>query len=250
MKRLLKVALTGIMALGLVGCGGSGDDSGDKVYTIGTDVTYPPFEMEVDGELVGVDMELLAAIAEDQGFDYKVEALGFDAAVTALESGEKDAVIAGMSITEERQQKYDFTDPYYETGQTFAVLADSDINSWEDLRGQTVVAKMGTAGLSLAEENADKYGYTVVVVEDSTSMFEQVKAGEAAACFEDEPVLGYTISQGTYDFKMPVEKENATGYGMAVMKGENSELIEMFNQGLQNIKDSGKYQEILDKYGC
>ena len=168
MKRLLKVALTGIMALGLVGCGGSGDDSGDKVYTIGTDVTYPPFEMEVDGELVGVDMELLAAIAEDQGFDYKVEALGFDAAVTALESGEKDAVIAGMSITEERQQKYDFTDPYYETGQTFAVLADSDINSWEDLRGQTVVAKMGTAGLSLAEENADKYGYTVVVVEDST----------------------------------------------------------------------------------
>lgn len=250
MKKLLKLVLTGTMALGLVGCGGSGDDTGTKVYNIGTDVTYPPFEMEIDGKLVGVDMEILAAIAEDQGFEYNVEALGFDAAVTALESGEKDAVIAGMSITAERQEKYDFTDPYYETGQTFAVLSDSSIDSWEDLRGQTVVAKMGTAGLSLAQSHADEYGYNVVVVEDSTSMFEQVKAGEAVACFEDEPVLGYTISQGTYDFKMPVEKENATGYGLAVMKGENAELIEMFNEGLQHIMDNGTYQEILDKYGC
>lgn len=253
MKKYLKLALAGMMVFTLFGCGSSNGDtskSDTKVYKIGTDVTYPPFEMEENGKLVGVDMDLLDAIAKDQGFEYKVEALGFDAAVTALESGEKDAVIAGMSITDERKQKYDFTDSYYETGQTFAVLKDSTISSYDDLKGKTVVAKMGTAGLKLAESKKDQYGYTVNVVEDSTSMFEQVKAGEAVACFEDAPVLGYMIKQGTYDFKMPLEKENATGYGLAVMKGENSELIEMFNKGLANLKKNGKYQEILDKYGC
>ena len=84
-------------------------ESGDKVYKIATDTTFAPFEFENDkGEMVGIDLDLLKAIAEDQGFEYELVVAGFSAATTGLEAGEYDAVIAGMSITDARKEKYDF----------------------------------------------------------------------------------------------------------------------------------------------
>ncbi len=89
----------------------------DRTYIIGTDTTYAPFEFaDESGRLVGIDMDLLEAIAKDQGFEYEVRTLGFNAAVQALESNQVDGVIAGMSITEERQESFDFSDPYYASG--------------------------------------------------------------------------------------------------------------------------------------
>lgn len=112
MKKLGAIVLAGLMAVSLVGCGGnSSSKNEEKTYIIATDKTYPPFEMEDDsGKLVGVDMDLIRAIAKDQKFKIKINSLGFDAACTALESGEADGVIAGMSINDERKQKYDFSD--------------------------------------------------------------------------------------------------------------------------------------------
>lgn len=252
MKRLLKMALAGLLAVSLVGCGSSADtdtDSETKTYIIATDTTYPPFEMEDDdGNLVGIDMDLIRAIAEDQGFEIEIQSLGFDAACTALESGEADAVIAGMTITDARSEKYDFSDEYYETGVTMGVLADSDIDSYDDLEGQVVVAKTSTTGLEFAQSIEDEYGFTLEVVEESALMFEKVKSGEAIACFEDTPVLKYQISIGELDFATPCGNENPSYYGFAVLKGENAELLEMFNTGLANLKESGEYDEILAAY--
>lgn len=220
----------------------------DKVYKIATDTTFAPFEFENDkGEMVGIDLDLLKAIAEDQGFEYELVVAGFSAATTGLEAGEYDAVIAGMSITDARKEKYDFSEPYYDSGVGMAVNADSDIASYDDLNGKTVAAKIGTEGCTFAESIADQYGFTIMQFEDSSSMYQDVLAGNSVACFEDYPVLGYEISRGTA-FKMPLEMEHGNSYGFAVLKGQNTELLEMFDAGLKNMKDSGKYDEILNTY--
>ncbi len=220
----------------------------DKVYKIATDTTFAPFEFENDkGEMVGIDLDLLKAIAEDQGFEYELVVAGFSAATTGLEAGEYDAVIAGMSITDARKEKYDFSEPYYDSGVGMAVNADSDIASYEDLNGKTVAAKIGTEGCTFAESIADQYGFPIMQFEDSSSMYQDVLAGNSVACFEDYPVLGYEISRGT-PFKMPLDMEHGNSYGFAVMKGENTELLEKFDAGLKNMKDSGKYDEILNTY--
>ena len=139
----------------------------DKVYKIATDTTFAPFEFENDkGEMVGIDLDLLKAIAEDQGFEYELVVAGFSAATTGLEAGEYDAVIAGMSITDARKEKYDFSEPYYDSGVGMAVNADSDIASYDDLNGKTVAAKIGTEGCTFAESIADQYGFTIMQFED------------------------------------------------------------------------------------
>ncbi len=99
----------------------------EKTYQIATDITFAPFEFQdTNGEFVGIDMDLVAAIAKDQGFKYEIKPLGFNAAVQALESKQVDAVIAGMSITDERKQKFDFSDPYFDSGIIMAVSKDND----------------------------------------------------------------------------------------------------------------------------
>jgi ABC-type amino acid transport/signal transduction systems, periplasmic component/domain len=258
MKKILSVALILLMAMGsLAGCGGgagtgdNSDKSSDqkKVYNIATDTTFAPFEFQdQSGNYVGVDIELLDAIAKDQGFEYKLNPLGFNAAVAALESNQTDGVIAGMSITAERQKKYDFSDPYYDSGVVMAIAANNDtIKAYGDLKGKKVAVKTGTEGASFAESIKDQYGFEVVYFDESPLMYEDVKTGNSVACFEDYPVIGYGITQGN-GLKMVTDMEKGSSYGFAVLKGKNTELLEMFNKGLKDIKDNGTYQQILDKY--
>ena len=220
-----------------------------RTYTIATDVTFAPFEyQDVNGEFVGIDMDLIKAIAEDQGFNIEIKPLGFNAAVQALEAKQVDAVIAGMSITEERMKKFDFSDPYFESGVVLAVAeSNEDVSSYEDLKGKKVAVKTGTEGASFADSIKEEYGFSVVTYDDSANMYEDVKTGNSAAVFDDYPVLAYGITQGN-GLKIVTEKEKGGSYGFAVSKGENQELLQQFNEGLANLKESGEYQEILDTY--
>jgi len=255
MKKILSIALILVLSLTLLaGCGGGaaegeGETPEAKVYNIATDTTFAPFEFQNDaGEYVGIDIDILAAVAEDQGFEYELNPLGFSAAVAALESNQTDAVIAGMSITEERQLKYDFSTPYYDSGVVMAIAAtNEDIKSYEDLAGKKVAVKTGTEGATFAESIKDQYGFEIVYFDESPFMYEDVKTGNTVACFEDYPVMGYGISQGN-GLKMVTDMEKGSSYGFAVLKGKNTELLEMFNAGLENIKANGKYQEIIDSY--
>ena len=96
-----------------------------KKYIIAMDTTFAPFEFEdSQGNRVGIDVELLEAIAKDQGFEYEARAIGFDAALQAVESGQADGILAGCSITEERQKKMDFSTPYFDSGISMAVSKD------------------------------------------------------------------------------------------------------------------------------
>jgi polar amino acid transport system substrate-binding protein len=252
MKRgvsLLVVCALLMVAGATVFAGGRTESSGAKAFIIATDTTFAPFEFQdAGGRYVGVDIELLEAIAKDQGFAYELKPLGFSAAVAALESNQADGVIAGMSITEERQAKYDFSAPYYDSGVVMAVKADSgDINSYGDLRGKRVAVKTGTEGAAFADSISLQYGFTLVYFDESPFMYEEVKAGNSAACFEDYPVMGYGISQGN-GLKMVTGMEQGSSYGFAVLKGTNQDLLRKFNDGLTKVRGNGVYDSILNKY--
>ncbi|MDR6866489.1 polar amino acid transport system substrate-binding protein [Microbacterium resistens] len=226
----------------------AGTTAADTTYVIGTDTTFAPFEFtNADGQLVGIDMDLLHAIAKDQGFQVEIRQLGFDAAVQALQSNQVDAVMAGMSITAERQKTFDFSAPYFTSGIQLGVLASGDIHSLDDLDGKAVAVKTGTQGQTFAEENKDKYGFRITPYQDTTDMVDAVKAGQAVGYFEDFPVLAYGIQQGS-GFRLVGAPELGGEYGFAVNKGQKPELIEKFNAGLANLKESGEYDKIVDRY--
>jgi polar amino acid transport system substrate-binding protein len=240
-----------LLVAGLSGWSGdaNANSNSGKTYVIGTDITFAPFEyQDENGDYVGIDMDLLDAIAKDQNFNYQIKALGFNAAVQALESNQVDGVIAGMSITDERKQKFDFSESYFDSGVVMGVSANNDtVKSYEDLRGRKVAVKTGTEGYSFAESIASKYGFTIVPFDDSSQMYDDVKTGNSAACFEDYPVLAYGVKQNN-GLKIVTKKEDGASYGFAVSKGQNQELLKMFNDGLTNIKVSGEYDRIKENY--
>lgn len=220
-----------------------------KTYQIGTDVTFAPFEFQdASGNFVGIDMDLLDAIAKDQNFKYEIKPLGFNAAVQALEANQVDGVIAGMSITDERKQKFDFSDPYFNSGVVMAIRQDQEsIKGYEDLRGKKVAVKTGTEGYSFAESISSKYGFTIVPFDDSAQMYDDVKTGNSVACFDDFPVLAYGVKQNN-GLKIVTDMEPGASYGFAVSKGKNQELLEKFNAGLVNLQANGEYNRIKEKY--
>lgn len=244
------------LVLGIIGLGNSNSQvveveaqTEDTVYTIATDTSYAPFEfLDGEGNLIGIDIDILAAIAEDQGFDYELMTLPFSSGLQALESGQADGMIAGMGITAERENSFDFSDPYFEGGSMFAVDAESDIQTLEDLSGHNVAVKIGTTGEMIANELASDYGFSTTTFEDSVNMYQDVAAGNSQAVIEDAPVMQYAVNTGAVDLRLIGEEMDAIPFGFAVNKGNHPELIDMFNEGLANIQTSGEYDEILETY--
>ena len=247
-KRILALTTASLVLAGaLTACGGQSatpEETGDsttpvestggteKVYHIVADNAFAPFEFldEATGE-------------------YTVDNCGWDAALGNLQAGLADGMIAGMSITDERRESYDFSDSYYDGGQIMLVKGDSTIASYEDLAGLTVAVKTGTQSATFAQSIAEEYGFEVVTYKDSPAVYAAVAGGIDAAGFEDYAVIAYQIQNQSLDLKVVGEQENITPYGFAVLKGQNPELIEMFNAGLANIRESGQYAEIMAKYG-
>mgnify|MGYP002868423688 CR=1 FL=1 len=281
MKKYLAILLALCVMVGvLAGCGGgSGTDStasqtaeasvsaaedtaeaaapaaemagAGKHFTIATDTVFKPFEYtDASGNFVGIDVDILAAIAEDQGFTYDLNSLGWDSAIAACQAGQADGMIAGASVTEERKASgWIFSDGYYQATQCMTVAGSSDISGFGDLSGKTVAVKTGTQGATYAESLKDEYGFDIVYMEDSPTMYQAVTGGQAAACFEDTPIMAASIKDGGLDLKIVEGSENeGSPYGFAVFSADKQELIDLFNAGLANIKANGKYDEILAKY--
>lgn len=269
MKKMLGLVLVGVFAVGmLAACGGAAETTqttpaagsgaaaapaadSTKHFVIATDKGFSPFEFENEkGEIVGIDMDILAAVAEDQGFTYDLHYIGWDAAIAECQAGQADGMIAGASITEERKANgWIFSDGYYDATQGMAVAADSTIASIEDLAGKTVVVKNGTMSDQYATELSETIGFTVTRVSTSPDMYQQVMGGQAAACFDDTPILKYSIKTGELSMKFVEGTENEpAAYGMAVFSSEKQELIDLFNAGLTNIKANGTYDAIIASY--
>ncbi|MCR5196444.1 MAG: transporter substrate-binding domain-containing protein [Pseudobutyrivibrio sp.] len=259
-KRILAVLMAVATMATMVGCGGSSaaetssdsaQASSDKTWIIATDTAFKPFEYTDDnGDFVGIDMDILDAVAKDQGFKYEVQSLGWDAAIAACQAGQADGLIAGASITDERKESgWIFSDGYYDANQSMAVEASSDIAGFEDLKGKSVAVKTGSMSATYAEGLASEYGFTVTYFEDSPTMYQAVVGGQVAAVFDDTPIMASNIKDTGIAMKLVDGTGNDPAqYGFAVFNADNQELVDMFNKGLANIKANGTYDEIVAKY--
>ena len=276
MKKLIALGLTSVLAAYLVACGGAASTASssaaesaapaesasasesaadstaaDKTWVIATDTVFKPFEYtDASGNFVGIDVDIVAAIAEDQGFKYELKSLGWDAAIAACQSGQADGMIAGASITDKRKASgWTFSDGYYDSNQTLTVPVDSDITGFADLSGKMVAVKTGTQGATYAESLKDEYGFDLTYFEDSPTMYQAVLGGQCVGCFEDTPIMKASIKDG--DLALKVLDDTASDpapYGFAIFSEDSQELLDMFNKGLADIKANGKYDEILKKY--
>lgn len=255
-KRLVALVLAVITVLAaFAGCSKTTDtettDTDAKTYIIATDTVFKPFEYtDAEGNFVGIDVDILAAIAEDQGFKYDLKSLGWDAAIAACQAGQANGMIAGASITEERQNSgWIFSDSYFTATQCVAVAADAAIASLDDIKGKTVAVKTGTQGAAYAESLEAEYGLKLSYFEDSPTMYQAVTGGQCVACFEDTPIMAASIKDGDLAMQIIEGSENdGAGYGFAIFDASNQELVDMFNAGLANIKANGTYDEIIAKY--
>ncbi len=258
MKKILSLMLAVIMCFAMAAC--CSNDATDptdatgvegKHFVIATDMGFSPFEFQdADGNIIGIDMDILKAISEDQGFTYDLHYIGWDAAIAECQAYQADGMIAGASITDDRKASgWIFSDGYYEATQGMAVAADSDITGFADLKGETVAVKIGTMSQSYADSIKDEYGFDVMTLETSADIYQAVMAGTAAACMDDTPILKYSIKTGELAMKFVDGTENEPAqYGFAIFNPDNQELIDLFNAGLKNIRENGKYDEIIANY--
>ncbi len=249
MKRFLKLSLAVLLVLGLVATVGCSKKEA-QVYIVGTEPTFPPFEMtDENNNIIGFDIDLIKAIAEDQGFEVEIQQLGFDGLIMAIQSGNIDIVASGMSITEEREKEVDFSDPYIDAGLAIAVAADNeDIKGKEDLAGKTVAVQIGTTGAAKAEElKAEGLIKEIKTFNTVDVVVMELMNGGVDAIINDLPVTQAYMSKQPGKIKIVGETLASDSYGFAVREG-NKELLDKINAGLKNVMENGKYEEIQAKY--
>ena len=232
MKKLLVFMMAALMlvALAVTGCGGEekkAAEAPEKVLRVATEPTFAPFEFQEEGsdKLSGFDMDLIRAIGAKMGYKVEIANMGFDALIPALNTGNIDVAIAGMSITDERKQAVGMSDPYYTSGLIVMVQKDNnDIKSIEDLKGKRIAAQIGTTGAAKA------HSVEGAVVTD--------------AVINDSPVIGYYLAQGGSEVAKTVgDVMEAEQYGIAVKK-DNTKLLEDINKALAELKKDGEYDKI------
>ena len=243
MKKIL--ALVMALAMVLVSVSALAAD-----YVIGTDNPFKPFEwINEEGQLVGFDIELMEAIAADQGFTVEWQAVGWDAAIAGCQSELYDGMIAGASITDQRKENgWIFSNGYFTASQSFAVAAGSDIKSLDDLKGMVVVTKIGTESYKYAASIADQYGFTVTTVEDDATMYQTVLGGQADACVNDTPILKANINNGVALQIIEGSENEGADYGFTIFHADRQNLVDMFNAGLANVIENGTYDALIAKY--
>ncbi|MDI3547239.1 MAG: polar amino acid transport system substrate-binding protein [Halanaerobiales bacterium] len=241
-KSMLIVLLVGMLVLGM------GTIALAKTYIVGTSAGFPPFEYVEDGKIVGFDIDLIKAIGELKGFDVEVKDISFDSLIAALKTGNLDIIAAGMTITPEREKVVDFSIPYYSANQAVIVKEGSGKNLTALFGKNDVGVQTGTTGdLWVTENLKDKGILTGRVVHYDTFVLviSDLINGNLDAVVLDTPVAK------RFSELKPVEivAEIITGeqYGIAVKEG-NSELLQMINEGIEELRASGKMDELIDKY--
>ncbi|WP_366923798.1 basic amino acid ABC transporter substrate-binding protein [Metallumcola ferriviriculae] len=251
MKKYTKLVLLAMLALGLIvfaaGCGGEKAAEGDKVI-VGTEAAYAPFEWQEDGEILGFDAEIIQAIVKEMGAELEHNHVAWDALYPSLNNGSIEAVISAMTITEEREEEVDFSDPYFEAMQIIALPDGSTIAGLEDLVGKKVGVQANTTGQYALEELDGMKDGDIQKYPTTPDAMMALATGELAAVVADSPVvLNYIKTNPEANLKTVTDDFDKEYYGIAVKQG-NTELLEKINAALSTIKENGKYDEIYNKY--
>jgi polar amino acid transport system substrate-binding protein len=244
LKKTLYLLVILVVVLALVSCA----KKPTPTYKIGTNAEYPPLEsVDESGKIIGFDPELMAAIAEKAGFKYELVNTRWDGIFVALQSGEFDAVISAATITDERRQTVDFSDPYLSAGQMLAVrMADKDtIKSPADLDGKKVGVQLGTTGDIWATENTKA---EVVRYDEITLAFQALANKDVDAVLNDGPTSGaIVVANPEMNLTLVGEPFTEELYGIAVNKGK-PELLQAINKGLAAVKADGTYDKLHAKW--
>lgn len=252
---LALVAAMLAMVLVAAGCGGGDDEGGggspggvetieEGVLTVGTDAPFPPFEIGRPPDVTGYDIEVMNAIAEDLGLEAEYVNSSFDTIFRDVAQGRFDIVAAASTITPQREETVDFSDPYYEAQQALLIEEGGDVASVDDLSGLTVGAQDGTTGETFANdetEAAEVRGFP-----QGPDAINALVSGQVDAVIIDQPVaLDAVEEQGGVE----VVEEIETGelYGFAMAPG-NTALREQVNEALTRIKDDGTLEQLYDEY--
>lgn len=263
MKKFASLLLGAALALSLAACGGGASsapagstaDTGlatveEGKLTMSTNAAFPPYEMTTDdNEIVGIDVEIAAAIAEKLGLELQVDDMDFDAALEAVQQGKSDIVIAGVSVTDERLLVMDFSDSYATGIQSIIVPEDSDIESVDDLEGKLIGTQMGTTGFLYCSDTPENGGFgeeNVVPYDNGLTAVQALLNGSVdCVVIDNAPAKEFVASNPGLKLldTQYVEEEYAIGVG----KG-NTALLDAVNNALAELKADGTVQAILDKY--
>jgi polar amino acid transport system substrate-binding protein len=268
MRRLALLPLVLVLALLLAGCGGEDvaedvpepevpaaeeePDFGTNVegqLTVGSDIPFPPFEYrDADGELTGFDVDLIEEIAERLGLETNWIETDFDTIFTQLAAGRFDVVASATTITEERAEMVNFTDPYYLAQQALVVNVQEtpDLQAVEDLGpGDVVAVQSGTTGEAWARENVPE-GVDVRSFPNAPDTYIALEAGNVTAVIFDEP-SAVSEAADRDELEMVTVLDTGEQYGFAV-NPENEELLDAMNRVLQELIADGTYAEIYGRY--
>ena len=220
--------------------------SEEKVYKVGTDAAYAPMEYIDDkGDIVGIDVDVVNAIAEQAGIEVTFDNVGWEPLFTAVKNGEVDIGMSSITINDERKETYDFTDPYFEANQLILVKEDAGIESLADLKDKKVAVQINTTGHEVAKKLQGDTCANILAYENLPIAIQEMLNGNAVAVIGDNAVvLDYVKNNPKTKFKTieddSFEKEY---YGLMVKKG-NKELVDKLNKAIQELKDNGKLKEI------
>lgn len=250
MKRALLVLLVIGIVTGLAFARGAEESgSGLPKIIVASDATWPPMEfVNAQKEIVGYDIDLINAVAEAGGFEVEIRNSSWEGVFAGLETGEYDAAISSITITEERKETLDFSTPYINAGQVLVVpQSTSGVTTLADLVGKTVGAQISTTG---AFEVQKVSGVTLATYDEIGLAVADLANGRIAGVVLDTPVAAdYVLQNDEYKGKLKIVGEPFTEefYGVAVKKG-NSEVLDLINKGLAAVLASDLPDELADKW--
>ena len=251
--RNFALPLVAVAALALAGCSSTATDDDaatdggvtfitEGTLTVCTNPPYEPFEFKEGDQIVGLDIDIVQEVANDLGVDLALVETGFDGIQSgaALNAGSCDLVASGITITEERAGKLDFSDPYFDANQGLLVPAGSSLDSLESLAGVTVGVQQATTGETFAADNA----LNAVQFEDLGLQIQALKNGQVEAIINDIAVLGPYVDDS---FVIGTQFETGEQYGLGVKTG-NTALLDAVNGTLERIVTDGTYDEIYARW--
>ena len=221
-----------------------------KVYAVGTDAAYAPFESQNEkGEIVGLTVDVVTAAAKKAGIEVKFVNTPWEGIFNSLQQGDRDMLASSITITDERKQTMDFTTPYFDAYQLIAVKADSKVAKFDDLKKLKVGVQTGTTGDEAVTKLQGKTSANIKRFESTPLALKELEAGGVDAVVADNGVvINYVTNNAGSKFKTVADKAFAPEqYGFAVKKG-NAELLGLLNKGIADIKADGSYDAIFTKY--
>ena len=221
-----------------------------KVYVVGTDAAYAPFESQNEkGEIVGLTVDVVTAVAKKAGIEVKFVNTPWEGIFNSLAQGDRDLLASSITITDERKQTMDFSNPYFDAAQLIAVKQTSKIAKFDDLKKLKVGVQTGTTGDEVVSKLQGKTSTNIKRFESTPLALKELEAGGVDAVVADNGVvINYVANNSGGKFKTVSDTAFAPEqYGLAVKKG-NADLLAKLNKGLADIKADGTYDQLYAKY--